>query len=136
MLMPVYLYLPMLFACAIVALNLLHLKKWSRVAIIFLSLLFVAESVIIIPTWYYKIESFVTNKFSDDGALIKAVQEIKKERKIKEIPISDEEMVELTRYILRMGLYFVLLLPGLISLVFNTSVICYFARPRIKGHFI
>jgi len=136
MLIPPYLYLPMLFASVIVALNLLHLKKWSLVAIIILSLLFAAESAIKIPTMYHKIDSFVKMKFSDDGVLtIEAVQAIKKEHNIKDFPISDEKMIELTRDILRVGLYLILLLPGLISLVFNVLVVCYFARPTIKGHF-
>ena len=139
MLIPPYLYLPMLFVSVIVALNLLHLKKWSRVAIIILSLLFAAESVINIPTMYHKIDSFVKMKFGNDASTREKMEEVRqkfmKERDLTEFPLSTERILVLTRNILRMVFYLILLLPGLISLVFNVSVVCYFARPTIRGHF-
>jgi len=111
----------------IVAISLLKLKKWARIAIIAISILVAIKTLAIVPYSMNKIQSSLSERFEEHYK-----KNVKEKGRIigQDVPTA-EEARNLTLTFMKSFMAVVIL----ISLGFNSGVIYYLTRPKVKEMF-
>ncbi|MBL7157077.1 MAG: hypothetical protein ISS92_02815 [Candidatus Omnitrophica bacterium] len=132
-----YLYLILLFPLSIVvAIFLLKLENWARIAIIVISVIVAAESIITIPHVLSKIDEYSMVEIEE--SFYKGLEAGKKYKKPDTPELTKqqvEEAIERAMQLAKKAMQAMVIIMITISTAFNCAVIYFFTRPKVKEQF-
>ena len=132
-----YMYLILLFPLSIVvAIFLLKLENWARLAIIAISLIVAAESVITMPYVLRQMDEYSMVEIEE--SFYKGLEAGKKHKKPGTPELTEqqaEEAIEKAMQVAKKAMQVMVTIMITLSIAFNCAVIYFFTRPKVKEQF-
>jgi len=132
-----YLYLILILPLSIVvAIFLLKLENWARIAMIVVSVIVAAESMITIPHVLSKIDEYSMVEIEE--SFYKGLEAGKKHKKPGTPELTEQQVEEAREKVMqlaRKAMQAMVLIMITLSIAFNCAVIYFFTRPKVKEQF-